>query len=60
MGYGASTPLQQAVNWISEEHERNPKQSLVTLADEAGRKFNLTPTDTEFLSRNLKKLSQNS
>ncbi len=46
-------PIKQAVQWIDEQLADNPKSDRVKLIDEASRMFDLTPLDTDFLSRHL-------
>ena len=46
--------LRKAVKWISEERTLNPGKNLQVLVDEAGLKFNLSPRDSQFLSRFVK------
>jgi len=46
-------PIKQAVKWIDEELRDNPKADRVRLVDEASRRFDLTPLDTDFLFRHL-------
>jgi hypothetical protein len=46
-------PIKQAVQWIDEQLADNPKADRVKLIDEASRMFDLTPLDTDFLSRHL-------
>jgi hypothetical protein len=46
-------PIKQAVNWIDEQLHDNPKADRTKLIDEAGRRFDLTPLDSEFLVRQL-------
>jgi hypothetical protein len=41
--------IRRAVRWISEQRESAPKPSLASLIDEAGRRFNLSPKESEFL-----------
>jgi hypothetical protein len=41
--------LRRAVRWISEQQELVPRPSLDKLVDEAGKRFNLSPKDSEFL-----------
>ena len=41
--------LRRAVRWISEQRELVPRPSLAGLIDEAGKRFNLSPKDSEFL-----------
>lgn len=46
-------PIKRAVKWIDEQLRDNPKADRVKLVDEAGRRFDLTPLDTDFLFRHL-------
>jgi hypothetical protein len=46
-------PIKQAVKWINEQMQDNPKADRTKLIDEAGRRFDLTPLDSEFLVREL-------
>ena len=46
-------PIKQAVKWIDEQLHDNPKAERTKLIDEAGRRFDLTPLDSEFLVRQL-------
>jgi hypothetical protein len=46
-------PIKQAVKWIDEQLEDDPKADRTRLIDEAGRRFDLTPLDSEFLLRHL-------
>ena len=46
-------PIKQAVKWIEEQLHDNPKADRTKLIDEAGRRFDLTPLDSEFLVRQL-------
>jgi hypothetical protein len=41
--------LRRAVRWISEQREMVSRPSLAELIDEAGKRFNLSPKDSEFL-----------
>jgi len=41
--------LRKAVRWISEQRESTPEVSLVNLIEEAGKNFDLSPKDCEFL-----------
>ncbi len=43
-----------AVNFILEKQKEKPGASLTGLIDEAGMRFNLTPLETEALTRILK------
>jgi len=46
-------PIKQAVKWIDDRLHDNPKADRTKLIDEAGRRFDLTPLDSEFLVRQL-------
>lgn len=46
-------PIRQAVKWIDEQLRENPDADRVKLVDEASRRFDLTPLDTDFLFRHL-------
>jgi hypothetical protein len=46
-------PLKQAVRWLDEQLADRPGADRVTLVDEAARRFDLTPLDTDFLFRHL-------
>ncbi|MEN6422917.1 MAG: hypothetical protein ABFD76_13325 [Smithella sp.] len=46
-----SENVQKAIKWISISLEENDKQSLASLIDKAVFKFDLSPKDTEFLSK---------
>jgi hypothetical protein len=46
-------PIKQAVKWIDEQLRDNPKADRTRVIDEAGRRFDLTPLDSEFLLRHL-------
>ena len=46
-------PIKQAVQWIDEQLNGNPQADRSKLIDEAGRRFDLTPLDSEFLLRHL-------
>ena len=46
-------PIKQAVKWIDEQLHDNPRADRTKLIDEAGRRFDLTPLDSEFLVRQL-------
>jgi len=43
--------LRRAVRWISEERQEKKDANLAKLIDEACVKFDLSPTDAEFLIR---------
>jgi hypothetical protein len=46
-------PIKQAVKWIDEQLHDNPQADRTKLIDEAGRRFDLPPLDSEFLVRQL-------
>lgn len=46
-------PIKQAVAWIDERLREQPAADRVKLVDEAGRRFDLTPLDADFLFRHL-------
>jgi hypothetical protein len=46
-------PIKQAVKWIDDLLQDDPKANRLTLVDEAARRFDLSPLDTEFLMRHL-------
>jgi hypothetical protein len=46
-------PIKQAVQWIDDQLHDNPQVDRTKLIDEAGRRFDLTPLDSEFLLRHL-------
>ena len=46
--------IRNAVKWISEEKQNTPGKSITTLMDEAAMRFNLSPKETESLTRILK------
>jgi hypothetical protein len=41
------------VKWIQEQLRDNPEADRVKLVDEAGRRFDLTPLQSDFLLREL-------
>ena len=41
--------LRRSVRWISEQRESPNRPSLAELIDEAGKRFNLSPKESEFL-----------
>ena len=43
--------LRNAIKYVSELRNENPEINLVKLVDEASFKFDLSPKDTEFLTR---------
>ena len=46
-------PIKQAVKWIDDQLVDRPAIDRVTLVDEAARRFDLSPLDTDFLFRHL-------
>ena len=46
-------PIKQAVKWIDDQLHDNPKADRTKLIDDAARRFDLSPLDTDFLSRHL-------
>jgi hypothetical protein len=46
-------PIKQAVKWIDDQLHDNPKADRTRLIDDASRRFDLSPLDTDFLSRHL-------
>jgi len=46
-------PIKQAVKWIDDQLHDNPQADRTKLIDEAGRRFDLTPLDSEVLVRQL-------
>lgn len=47
--------LRKAVKWISDERQYNPEARLSKLIEEACLKFDLSPTEAEYLFKLLKK-----
>jgi hypothetical protein len=47
--------MRKAVKWISEERQCNPGAKLAKLIEEACLKFDLSPTEAEYLLKMLKK-----
>lgn len=47
------TPIKQAVNWINEHLRDNPKADILKLVDDASKRFDLSPLDSDFLIRHL-------
>lgn len=45
--------LRKAVRWIGERRKEEPDIPVFRLIDEAGRRFDLSPLDSEFLVRNF-------
>ena len=46
--------LKKAIKWISEKRKEKPGMALAKLVDEAGFQFDLSPKDSQFLSRFVK------
>jgi len=46
-------PIRQAVKWIDDQLQDNPKADRVKLLDDASRRFDLSPLDQDFLYRHL-------
>jgi hypothetical protein len=46
-------PIKHAVKWIDDQLHDNPKADRMKLIDDAARRFDLSPLDTDFLSRHL-------
>ena len=53
-------PIKQAVAWIEDQLVDRPDADRVKLVDEAARRFDLSPLDTDFLFRHLAERSRNS
>lgn len=49
-----SENIRKAAKWVIAERKYNPAQSLGKLIEEAGKKFDLSPLETEFLERFIK------
>ncbi len=43
--------IRRAIQWISEQRESVPRPPLIELIDKAGKKFDLSPKDCDFLIR---------
>jgi len=43
--------IRRAIQWVSEQRELVDRPPLIGLIDEAGKKFNLSPKDCDFLIR---------
>jgi len=52
-------PIKQAVQWLDDQLRDNPAADRVKLVDEASRRFDLTPLDTDFLFRHLAERARN-
>jgi hypothetical protein len=53
-------PIKQAVKWIDDQLADRPGADMVKLVDEASRRFDLSPLDTDFLSRHLSERKKSS
>ena len=53
-------PIKQAVAWIEDQLVDRPDADRVMLVDEAARRFDLSPLDTDFLFRHLAERSRKS
>ncbi len=47
--------IKNAVKWIGQARKDNPDVDLAKLVDEASSKFDLSPMDSEFLTRFVRK-----
>jgi hypothetical protein len=46
-------PIKEAVRWIDDQLVDRPDADRIQLVDEAARRFDLSPLDTDFLFRHL-------
>jgi hypothetical protein len=46
-------PVKAALKWIDEQLLERPESDRLALVDQAGRRFDLTPLDQDFLLRHL-------
>jgi len=46
-------PIKQAIKWLDDQIRDKPDADRMKLVDEAGRRFDLTPLDSDFLIRHL-------
>ena len=46
-------PIKQAVRWIDDQLRDRPTADRLTLVEEASRRFDLSPADSDFLFRHL-------
>jgi hypothetical protein len=46
-------PIKQAVQWLDNQLRDQPNADRVKLVDDASRRFDLSPADSEFLFRHL-------
>jgi len=56
----SEAPIKQAVQWIDDQLVDQPEGDRVKLVDEASRRFDLSPLDTDFLFRHLAERNRNS
>jgi hypothetical protein len=49
------TALKAAIKWIDEQLRERPTADRLSLLDEAGRRFDLTPPDEQFLLEHFSK-----
>jgi hypothetical protein len=47
------SPIKQAVQWLDDQLRDQPDADRVRLVDEACRRFDLSPMDSDFLFRHL-------
>jgi hypothetical protein len=47
--------LKKAIEWVSEQRRKFPDTSVTRLANDASLQFDLSPKDSEFLLRFVKK-----
>ena len=45
--------IKQAIRWIDDRLRENPKADRLTLVEDASRRFDLSPADSDFLFRHL-------
>jgi len=46
-------PIKQAIRWIDDRLHDNPRADRLKLEDDAARRFDLSPADSDFLFRHL-------
>jgi len=51
-------PVTRAVKWIDDQLHDRPDADRMKLVDEASRRFDLSPLDTDFLLRHLAQRSR--
>jgi hypothetical protein len=47
--------LKNAVRWISDQKQKFPDMKMVSIIDQAGMKYDLSPKDLDFLNRKFDK-----